>query len=199
MQTARSPEKVDRTARAIDWTVRSTTLGTLLVAASERGVCRIAFGAGEEELRALLARELPFARLARDGGEVARFAAAIVRAALGDDAPLDLPLDVAGSRFQCRVWEALRAIPRGEVRSYGEVAAAIGAPSAFRAVANACGANPLAVAIPCHRVVARSGLGGYRYGVERKRRLLAREGGARNAKGPAVPAGPRFEAVPGPL
>ena len=169
-RTARAPREIDRTARAIAWTVRSTTLGALLVAASERGVCRIAFGSGEAELGALLARELPFARLARDGGEVARFADAIVR-----------------------------AIPRGEVRSYGEVAAAIGAPSAFRAVANACGANPVAVAIPCHRVVARSGLGGYRYGAPRKRLLLAREGSARNAKGPAVPAGPRFEASASPL
>jgi AraC family transcriptional regulator of adaptative response/methylated-DNA-[protein]-cysteine methyltransferase len=195
MDTAR----IGRTARVIDWTVRDTTLGTLLVAASERGVCRIAFGPGEAELGALLARELPFARLARDGGEVARFADAIVRAVEGDGAPLDLPLDVAGSRFQCRVWEALRAIPRGEVRSYGEVAAAIGAPSAVRAVANACAANPAAVAIPCHRVVARSGVGGYRWGIERKRLLLAREGGSRSAKGPAVPAGPRIEAAPSPL
>jgi AraC family transcriptional regulator, regulatory protein of adaptative response / methylated-DNA-[protein]-cysteine methyltransferase len=192
-------EETMQTARTIHWTVRTTTLGALLVAASERGVCRIAFGSGEPELTALLARELPFARLERDGGAVAGFADAIARAVEGDAAPLDLPLDVAGSRFQDRVWRALRAIPRGEVRGYAEVAAAIGAPSAVRAVANACGANPVAIAIPCHRVVARSGLGGYRYGVERKRALLAREGGARNAKGPAVPAGPRFEASSSPL
>jgi AraC family transcriptional regulator of adaptative response/methylated-DNA-[protein]-cysteine methyltransferase len=186
-------------ARTIHWTVRSTSLGPLLVAASERGVCRIAFGSAEPELTALLARELPFARLERDGDAVTAFADAIARAIEGDAVPLDLPLDVAGSRFQNRVWQALRAIPRGEVRGYGEIAAAIGAPSAVRAVANACGANPVAVAIPCHRVVARSGLGGYRYGVERKRTLLARERGARNAKGPAVPAGPRFEASSSPL
>ncbi|HVH08059.1 MAG TPA: methylated-DNA--[protein]-cysteine S-methyltransferase [Myxococcota bacterium] len=182
-----------RGERAIAWTVRETTLGTLLVAASERGVCRIAFGSSEEELAALLARELPFARLERDRGAVVAFADAIARAVEGDAAPVELPLDVAGSRFQERVWTALRAIPRGEVRSYGEVAAAIGAPRAVRAVANACGANPVAIAVPCHRVVARGGIGGYRYGPERKRALLAREA-ARNAKGPAVPAGPRFDA-----
>jgi AraC family transcriptional regulator of adaptative response/methylated-DNA-[protein]-cysteine methyltransferase len=183
--------------RAIAWTVRRTTLGALLVAASERGVCRIAFGSSERELEALLARELPFARLLRDGAGVARFAAAIERAVEGDPAPLDLPLDVAGSRFQERVWNALRAIPRGETRTYGEVAAAIGAPGAVRAVASACGANRVAVAIPCHRVVARDNVGGYRWGAARKSTLLAREGaaaGAGRTKGPAVPAEPFFEA-----
>jgi AraC family transcriptional regulator of adaptative response/methylated-DNA-[protein]-cysteine methyltransferase len=179
--------------RALSWTVRRTTLGSLLVAASHRGVCRIAFGASENELAALLARELPFARLERDGGAVVAYADAIEDAVEGRGEPLALPLDVAGSRFQQRVWAALSAIPRGEVRSYGEIAAAIGAPRAVRAVANACGANPAAIAIPCHRVVARSGIGGYHYGIERKRALLARE--ARKAKGPALPAEPFCEAT----
>jgi AraC family transcriptional regulator, regulatory protein of adaptative response / methylated-DNA-[protein]-cysteine methyltransferase len=163
--------------RRIGWTVVTTALGPLLVAASERGVCRVAFGEGEAELAALLARELPFARLERDAGGVAAFAEALARYVDGRSAELSLPLDVAGSRFQQRVWEALRAIPRGEVRSYGELARALGAPTAARAVARACAANPVVVAIPCHRVVASDGaLAGYRFGVARKRRLLAREG-----------------------
>jgi AraC family transcriptional regulator, regulatory protein of adaptative response / methylated-DNA-[protein]-cysteine methyltransferase len=178
----------------IAWTVRKTSLGALLVAASERGICRIAFGTDERELVALLGGELPFARLEREGDGVGAYADAVADAVEGRGEPLAVPLDVAGSRFQRRVWDALRAIPRGEVRSYGEVAAAIGAPRAVRAVANACGANPVAVAIPCHRVVASTGLGGYHYGVARKRALLAREG-ARNAKGPAEPAGPPLEAA----
>lgn len=177
--------------RTVSWTLVATSLGPLLVAASERGVCRIAFGAGEEELTALLARELPFARLRRGGAAVEAWAAALARAVEGDGAPLEVPLDVAGSRFQQRVWEALRAIPRGEVRSYGAVARTLGAPLAARAVARACGANPVPIAVPCHRVVASDGLGGYRFGAARKRALLSREG-ARNAKGPAG-AGPSPE------
>jgi AraC family transcriptional regulator of adaptative response/methylated-DNA-[protein]-cysteine methyltransferase len=179
--------------RAIAWTVVETSLGALLVAASERGVCRVAFGRNEAELAALLARDLPFARLERGGSRVAAFAAALAASVEGGAARLELPLDVAGSHFQRRVWDALRAIPRGEVRSYGAVARSLGAPGAARAVAQACAANPVAVAVPCHRVVGSAGLGGYRYGVSRKQALLERE--ARNAKGPAVPAGPFLESV----
>jgi AraC family transcriptional regulator of adaptative response/methylated-DNA-[protein]-cysteine methyltransferase len=174
--------------RSVSFAIVPTALGPLLVAASERGVCRVAFGDDERELAALLARELPYARLARGGSEVEAWAAALARAVDGDTARLEVPLDVAGSRFQRRVWDALRAIPRGEVRSYGNVARALGAPRAYRAVAQACGANPVPIAIPCHRVVASDGLGGYRFGVARKRALLAREG-APNEKGPAE-AGP---------
>jgi AraC family transcriptional regulator of adaptative response/methylated-DNA-[protein]-cysteine methyltransferase len=170
--------------RAIAWTVVETSLGALLVAASERGVCRVAFGRSEAELAALLARELPFARLERGDGRVAGWAAALARSVEGDAAVrLELPLDVAGSRFQRRVWDALRAIPRGEVRSYGAVARELGAPGAARAVAQACAANPVPLAVPCHRVVGAAGLGGYRFGVARKQALLERE--ARSRKGPA--------------
>jgi AraC family transcriptional regulator of adaptative response/methylated-DNA-[protein]-cysteine methyltransferase len=159
--------------------VVTTSLGALLVAASERGVCRVAFGESEGALAALLARELPFARLERDDAGVAPFADALARYVDGRSAALALPLDVAGSRFQQRVWEALRAIPRGEVRSYGELARTVGRPAAARAVARACAANPLAVAIPCHRAVAGDGgIAGYRWGLARKRLLLAREGAA---------------------
>jgi AraC family transcriptional regulator of adaptative response/methylated-DNA-[protein]-cysteine methyltransferase len=163
--------------RRIAWTVVTTTLGPLLVAASERGVCRVAFGEDEAALEALLAREIPFARLERDDAGVASFADALAGYVDGRAAALALRLDVSGSRFQQRVWEALRAIPRGEVRSYGELARAVGAPGAARAVARACAANPVAVAIPCHRAVARGGaLAGYRWGLARKRLLLVREG-----------------------
>ena len=185
---------MDPEPRAVRWTVVATSLGPLLVAASERGLCRIAFGESEEALAALLAQELPFARLERGDARIASWAAALAAAVEGSEAPLELPLDVAGSRFQRRVWDALRSIPRGEVRSYGAVAESVGAPGAARAVAQACGANRLALAIPCHRVVAAQGLGGYRFGLARKAALLERER-APKGKGPALPAGPFRESA----
>ena len=157
----------------IDYALVETSLGTLLVAATARGVCRIVFGdqrSGAREPAAL--RDLH-----RDDAKLAPFAAAIADYVDGRATSLDLPLDVRGSEFRRRVWDALAAIPRGATRSYADVARAIGMPRAARAVANACGANPVAVAIPCHRVVASDGgIGGYRWGIERKRALLAREG-----------------------
>jgi AraC family transcriptional regulator of adaptative response/methylated-DNA-[protein]-cysteine methyltransferase len=156
----------------IDYALVETSLGTLLVAASPRGVCRIAFVESEAELATLL----PFASLQRDDAKLAPFVVALADYVEGRATSLDLPLDVRGSEFRRRVWDALAAIPRGATRSYGDVARSIGMPRAARAVANACGANPVAVAIPCHRVVASDGgLGGYHWGVERKRALLARE------------------------
>jgi AraC family transcriptional regulator of adaptative response/methylated-DNA-[protein]-cysteine methyltransferase len=160
----------------IRFAVGQCSLGAILVACSERGVCAILLGDDPDAL----ARELQdrFPRAALHGGEpgfeqwVAQVVGFVEAPALG----LDLPLDVRGTAFQQRVWQALRAIPAGQTASYTDVAARIGAPKAVRAVAQACGANPLAVAIPCHRVVARDGaLTGYRWGVERKRALLARE------------------------
>jgi AraC family transcriptional regulator of adaptative response/methylated-DNA-[protein]-cysteine methyltransferase len=157
----------------IDYALVETSLGTLLVAATARGVCRIAFSDGADELASLL----PFAVLQRDDAKLAPFTTAIADYVDGRATALDLPLDVRGSAFRRRVWDALAAIPRGATRSYADVARAIGMPSAARAVANACGANPVAVAIPCHRVVASDGgLGGYHWGTERKRALLTREG-----------------------
>lgn len=170
----------------IAWTLADTDLGRLLVAATERGVCRIAFvhdpAAAEVELRG----EFPCAPLARDDAALDPAAAALAATVEGRSGHLELPLDVGGSRFRRRVWAALAAIPRGETRSYADVARAIGAPRAARAVAGACAANPLAVAIPCHRVVASGGgLGGYRWGIARKRALLGREAyaAARGATG----------------
>jgi AraC family transcriptional regulator of adaptative response/methylated-DNA-[protein]-cysteine methyltransferase len=161
----------------IDYALSETTLGTLLVAATARGVCRIAFGASEAELAALFASELPFATLQRDDARLAPFVAAVADYVEGRATSLDLPLDVRASAFRRRVWDVLVAIPRGATRSYADVARTIGMPGAARAVASACAANPVAVVIPCHRVVASGGgLGGYRWGVERKRALLEREG-----------------------
>jgi AraC family transcriptional regulator of adaptative response/methylated-DNA-[protein]-cysteine methyltransferase len=173
----------------IAWTLRDTTLGLLLVAASERGVCLVRFGESAAELEAALARELPWAALRRDDAGLARWSDLLARAVEGRGEATSLPLDVAGSRFQRRVWDALRAIPRGATRSYADVAQALGAPRAVRAVANACAANPTALAVPCHRVVPRSGgAGGYRWGVWRKRALLAREGAAAEARPTAIPS-----------
>jgi AraC family transcriptional regulator of adaptative response/methylated-DNA-[protein]-cysteine methyltransferase len=177
------------TMPSISFTIRDTALGQLLVAASERGVCHVRFGESEAELERALARELPSARLERDDARLAAWAGALARAAAGEGDAGDVPLDVAGSRFQRRVWDALRAIPRGRTLAYGDVAAALGAPHAARAVANACAANPVALAIPCHRVVPKSGgTGGYRYGAWRKRALLA---------GEAPPASPALSAALG--
>ena len=165
---------------SIDYATASTSIGTVLVAASARGVCRIAFGDGEDALVASLARELPYAALRRDPARVAHWCAAVADYVDQRTTALDLPLDVRASAFRRRVWDALAAIPRGETRTYADVARAIGAPTAARAVAGACAANPVAVAIPCHRVVASGGaIGGYRWGVARKRALLEREASAR--------------------
>jgi AraC family transcriptional regulator of adaptative response/methylated-DNA-[protein]-cysteine methyltransferase len=154
-------------------------LGHVLVAATERGVCAILLGDDPTVLRADLAARFPHARLTEPDPAFADWVAAVVRF-VDDPARADglgLPLDVRGTAFQRRVWEALRQIPPGQTASYADVAARLGSPRAVRAVAGACAANPLAVAIPCHRVVAKGGgLGGYRWGVGRKQRLLEREG-----------------------
>ncbi|MEQ8662026.1 MAG: bifunctional DNA-binding transcriptional regulator/O6-methylguanine-DNA methyltransferase Ada [Gammaproteobacteria bacterium] len=152
------------------------SLGAILVAASAQGVCAISLGDDAEAL--LHALEERFDRAELIGGDRA-FEATVAQVVAFVDAPhgtLELPLDVRGTAFQERVWQALRAIPPGRTASYAEIAAAIGQPTAVRAVARACAANTLAVAIPCHRVVRTDGaLSGYRWGVERKRALLARE------------------------
>jgi AraC family transcriptional regulator of adaptative response/methylated-DNA-[protein]-cysteine methyltransferase len=160
----------------IAWTLRSTRLGLLLVAGSRRGVCHVRFGQDEPELAAALAAEFPYAATRRDAAAVAHHADALAAYVEGRSAELAVPLDVGGSAFQRRVWDALRSIPRGATRSYADVAAAIGRPGAARAVAGACAANPLALVVPCHRVVpAAGGAGGYRYGSWRKRALLEME------------------------
>ena len=155
-------------------------LGAMLIAASERGVCAVRFGSGVRALERELAAEFPHAERVRDDAALAPWLAELEAYVTGRTRELALPLDVAATAFQARVWRALRRIPAGETRTYGEVARAIGAPSATRAVASAIAANPVAVVLPCHRVVpAAGGVGGYRWGAERKRRLIELERRAR--------------------
>jgi AraC family transcriptional regulator of adaptative response/methylated-DNA-[protein]-cysteine methyltransferase len=162
--------------REIKFTVGKCSLGAILVAASDKGVCAILFGDGPEALRATLTRQFPRARLIASDQDFERLAAKVIEFVENPHAGLDLPLDIRGTAFQHRVWNALRRIPAGSTASYTEIAVAIGAPGSARAVARACASNPIAVAIPCHRVVRSDGsLSGYRGGLTRKRALLARE------------------------
>ena len=164
------------TQAAIRFAVGECSLGAILVAQSERGMCAILLGDDPDALARDLQDRFPQATLI--GGDagfeqlVSKVVGFVEAPALG----LDLPLDIRGTAFQQRVWQALRKIPAGLTASYTDIARHIGAPHAVRAVAQACGANALAVAIPCHRVVRHDGtLSGYRWGVERKRLLLERE------------------------
>lgn len=160
----------------IRFAIADCSLGALLVATSDRGVCAIQLGDDPAALARDLQDRFPRARLIGDDPDFERLTATIVGFVEAPRLGLDLPLDVRGTAFQQRVWQALRSIPAGETASYAEIAARIGAPASVRAVARACAANEIAVAIPCHRVVRRDGaLSGYRWGVERKRTLLERE------------------------
>ncbi len=166
---------MEAVCRAIVYSITPCPLGWLLVAATPRGLCAVRLGDSEAELAATLAGEFPAAQVAR-AGDLDPWVASIQDYLHGSQPHLDLPLDVRATAFQSRVWQALRAIPYGSTRSYGEVAQAIGQPSATRAVGHACATNPVALVIPCHRVVREDGgLGGYRWGIERKRALLAQE------------------------
>jgi AraC family transcriptional regulator of adaptative response/methylated-DNA-[protein]-cysteine methyltransferase len=157
----------------------ATSLGVLLVATSGRGVCAILMGDDADALVGDLRRRFPKARLIESDAQAEALAARVAGAIEAPSRGLDLPLDVSGTAFQRRVWEALREIPAGTTASYAGIARRIGAPGAVRAVAQACAANPVAVAIPCHRVVRSDGaLSGYRWGAGRKRALLAREAAA---------------------
>ncbi|WP_245903642.1 bifunctional DNA-binding transcriptional regulator/O6-methylguanine-DNA methyltransferase Ada [Humitalea rosea] len=167
-------------AQRIRFAIGECSLGSILVAATEQGVCAIQFGDDPAALLADLQSRFPKAELL--GGDAA-FETMVAQVVGLVEAPhatqRALPLDLRGTAFQQRVWQALRAIPPGGTATYTEIAARIGAPRAIRAVASACAANPAAVAIPCHRVVRRDGdLAGYRWGIERKRALLARESAA---------------------
>jgi len=165
----------------IRYCTAASSLGRMLVATTDVGVCSIAFGRDDKELVAGLRERFAKAQLVAAKGNTGWLADAVafVASQLGEH-PLaaTFPLDVRATAFQQRVWKALQEIPRGETRSYSEVALQLGAPTASRAVAGACGANPVAIAVPCHRVVGKDGsLTGYRWGVERKRRLLEAEKG----------------------
>jgi AraC family transcriptional regulator of adaptative response/methylated-DNA-[protein]-cysteine methyltransferase len=161
----------------IHFAVGECSLGSILVARSAKGVCAILLGDDPDGLVHDLEDRFPRAVLVGGDPQFERMVAAVVACVERPAVGLDLPLDVRGTAFQQRVWQALRQIPAGTTASYAEIAARIGAPRSARAVAQACASNPLAVAIPCHRVVSTDGsLSGYRWGIERKRRLLAREG-----------------------
>lgn len=160
----------------IVYTVVQCPLGRLLVSATEKGICAVRLGDSDRELEADLASEYRFAEIHRDDESLRSWVEQLLDHLKGDRPHIDLPLDVQATAFQRRVWEELRKIPYGSTRSYGDVARAIGRPTATRAVARAIATNPVAVVIPCHRVVREDkSLGGYRWGVERKRALLERE------------------------
>ena len=160
----------------IHYGITTSPLGRLLVAKTDRGICAIAMGSSDRDLERRLRDEYPAATISRDRGAIAHVIEQVLAHVAGRLPRLDLPLDIRATAFQWQVWNALTAIPRGEKRTYAEVADAVGRPAAARAVAHACAANPVALAIPCHRVVpSAGGVGGYRWGSERKQKLLERE------------------------
>jgi len=160
----------------IRFAVGETSLGAILVAQSNKGICAITLGDDPDELVRDLQDRFPKANLIGGDKGFENLVARVVGFVEAPRIGLDLPLDIRGTAFQERVWQALRQIPAGETVSYADIALRIGEPKAVRAVAQACGANKIAVAIPCHRVVRNDGaLSGYRWGVERKRALLEKE------------------------
>lgn len=182
---ATSPDALGMSPRAyraggadteIQYANGTCSLGAILVAGSGKGICAIFLGDCPEELRVELRRRFPLADIREGDSAFACLTAQAIACVEDPGGPFDLPLDIKGTAFQLRVWEALKRIHPGTTASYAEIAEAIGAPDAVRAVANACAANKIAVAIPCHRVVRRDGgLSGYRWGVARKRALLGKE------------------------
>ena len=154
--------------------VAETALGSMLLAATDKGICRLSFDENESTLK----RRFPNATLLSEGGSLAALIDGAVFAIQNPRQMPQLPLDIGGTDFQMAVWRALLQIAAGETRNYAEIAAAVGKPDAVRAAGSANGANPVSVLIPCHRVIrSDGGLGGYAYGLERKRRLLAWESG----------------------
>jgi AraC family transcriptional regulator of adaptative response/methylated-DNA-[protein]-cysteine methyltransferase len=161
---------------SLSYTVADCPLGRLLLARSERGLCFLSISSSDRALEADLSRRYPTAEVRRADGLLRPWLEQVQEHLRGRRPDLDLPLDLAGTAFQRRVWDELRRIPYGDTRTYGEVARAIGRPAAVRAVGQACGANPVAVVVPCHRVVRTDGsLGGYGLGLEQKRKLLEQE------------------------
>ena len=173
-----TPATYSRGARGvnINYTIVDSSMGRLLVAVTERGVCAVRMGDDDAELEKDLHEEFPHAQIAREDSALRGPVEKILNHLDKNDACLDLPLDIRATAFQRQVWEQLRAIPYGETVSYGDVAKALGKPGAVRAVGRACATNPVALVIPCHRVVREDkSLGGYRWGLERKKRLLGHE------------------------
>jgi AraC family transcriptional regulator, regulatory protein of adaptative response / methylated-DNA-[protein]-cysteine methyltransferase len=173
-------------AAPIRYTCADSPLGRLLIAATDKGICSIKFADSDEELEQGLKQEFPYAVRRRDDRDLAQLAQRVVRRIRGDGRDRDtasaLPLDIQATAFQRRVWSYLQSVAFGETRSYSQVAKAIRRPSAVRAVARACATNPVAIAIPCHRILRANGdLGGYRWGTERKKALLEMEAAGGNA------------------
>jgi len=177
-QLGMTPDRYRRGAIAatVRYAISDSPLGRMLIGATERGVCAIQFGRTDGELIEGLKREFPFAVRKHDEEGLQAWVEAVLSKMTGSELNASLPLDIRATAFQRRVWTYLQSIPFGATRSYGQVARAIGQPSASRAVARACATNPVAVAIPCHRVVREDGnISGYRWGVERKKALLEME------------------------
>jgi AraC family transcriptional regulator of adaptative response/methylated-DNA-[protein]-cysteine methyltransferase len=162
---------------SITYTVQTSPLGRVLIAATQRGVCTVSLGDHEEDLEGQLRGEFPQAEIKRDDEALGKWAHDVVEHLANRIPGSDVPLDIRATAFQRLVWEELQHIPPGDTRSYSQIARAIGRPTAARAVAQACSKNPVAVIIPCHRVLREDGgLGGYRWGVARKQALLSQEG-----------------------
>ena len=165
----------------ISFVVADSSLGKLLVAATEKGVCAIAFGKTSAELQSNLTNEFPAAEIHPDDINLQNYVRAIVEYLDGQRRTLDLPLDLQATAFQLTVWAELRRIPYGETRSYKQIAESLGNAKAVRAVARACATNPVALVNPCHRVVGANGnVSGYRWGVDRKKQLLDKEQSTEN-------------------
>jgi AraC family transcriptional regulator of adaptative response/methylated-DNA-[protein]-cysteine methyltransferase len=177
-QLGMTPDKYRRGAIAasIRYACAESPLGRMLIAATDRGICSIQFARTDGELLEGLRREFPFAARKSDDAGLQSWAAALLQQMHGRKLDSSLPLDIRSTAFQRRVWTYLQSIPFGETKSYSQVAKAIRQPAATRAVARACATNPVAIAIPCHRVVREDGtMGGYRWGIERKKALLELE------------------------
>lgn len=161
----------------IGYSIAKTTLGNVLVAATERGVSAVYLGENEKHLVSELRREYPRAVIQPSAAANQRWIQEIVNRVEGTAPSLDLPLDVHATAFQRRVWQELQKIPRGATQTYTQVARRLGKPKSVRAVARACATNPVSIVVPCHRVVRADGqLAGYRWGLQRKEKLLEREG-----------------------
>jgi AraC family transcriptional regulator, regulatory protein of adaptative response / methylated-DNA-[protein]-cysteine methyltransferase len=160
----------------IAYTIVDSPLGRLLIAATNKGVCAVSFGDDDAPLETTLLHEYPAATITRDSVDIREWVNAILRYLNGQQPSLDLPIDVQTTAFRWRVWKNLQTIPRGSTRSYSEIARELGQPQAARAVAQACATNPVALVVPCHRVVHANGdPTGYRWGQERKQKLLEQE------------------------
>jgi O-6-methylguanine DNA methyltransferase len=172
-----APEsELKKNVEKIDYATGQSVLGTVLVARSRDGVCAILIGSGSKELKDDLAIQFNKSKLTQDDQKLRNDLQKVIRFIAAPTRSLDLTLDMCGTHFQKRVWTALCGVPSGSTITYAALAARIGEPKAVRAVANACAANAIALAIPCHRVIRKDGtFSGYRWGEERKRMLIARE------------------------